>query len=209
MRKIVLLVLFLAISILTFSQDNECTEYDEWNQGLTFRVDAGAFIPIDNLKNTLSVSPHLGLFFGFQLTEKYRFDLGTSLFIPINRNKLEFFLPDTTLTGKAILSGTMGLWFTRTERLKKCWLLDNRFGTGLGFFQTDIPTNKPKEENDSVHSSETVFICLGTSIRKIVFTRRSIGLALNYFFVPYNAFEENLKSDFGCQYLTLSTCYTF
>jgi len=169
-----------------------------------FRIDAGAFIPLDNLKNTLGISPHLGFYFGFPLTEKYRIDLGASIFIPINSHQLEYLLPDTTLSGKASLSGTMGIWASRTDLLKNCWVIDNRVGTGLGFFQTNIEKNKPKHENDEWYSAETIFLSLGTGVRK-----GCLGLSLNYFFVPYNALKKNFKADFGSQYLTISAYYTF
>jgi len=213
----ILLVLFLLFSwsILQAQSDtipieNQGTEeYDMWNYGMTFRFDAGAFIPLDNLNNTLSTSPHLALYFGFPITEKYRIDLGASIFIPINYNRLEYSISDTILTGNPSLSGTMGLWVTRIHRFNNKYFWDNRIGTGLGFFQTDIKTNKPKDENDSVYSSETIFLNIGTGIRKIVLRKRSIGLAANYFYVPYNLFEKHLSSNFGNQYMTISISYTF
>ena len=179
--------------------DHQCTGiFYGW------RIDAGAFVPLDNLKNTLGVSPHLGLYFGFPLTERYRIDLGVSAFIPVNSKELEYFLPDETLSGKPSFSGTMGIWASRTDLLKKCWTIDSRFGTGLGFFQTNIRKDKPKHENDDWYSAETIFLSFGAGVRK-----GSIGLSFNYFFVPYNAFKKNFKSDFGSQYLTISTYYTF
>jgi hypothetical protein len=152
----------------------------------------------------VGISPNLGLYFGFPLTDKYRIDLGTSLFIPVNSNKLEYFLPDTTLSGKADLSGTLGIWASRTDLLKKCWAIDSRFGTGLGVFGTNLPKDKPEHENDKHHNAETFFLSFGAGVRK-----GSLGLSLNYFFVPYNTFTKNFKANFGCQYLTLSTYYTF
>ncbi len=170
----------------------------------TFRFDLGAFIPLDNLKNTVGISPAPAIYFGFPFHENYRADLGASLFIPLKKRELEYFLPDTTLTGKADLSGTMGLWVSRMDMLKNNWYFENRLGTGLGIFQTNIPTNKPREENDSVYGSETVFFCIGTGVRK-----GSFGLSMNYYLVPYNAFSQNLKPDFGKQYLTIGTYFTF
>jgi hypothetical protein len=169
-----------------------------------FRVDAGAFFPLDNLKNTLGVSPHIGLTFGFPLNENYRIDLGVSAFIPVNPKELEYFTTNETLTGKPSFSGTMGVWARRVDLLKECWVIENRLGTGLGFFQTNIRKDKPKDENDGWYSAETIFLSFGTGIRK-----GSVGLSFNYFFVPYNAFKKNFKTDFGCQYLTISTYYTF
>ena len=186
-----------SLKLLTPNKD-----YSQLNQA--FRIDAGVFFPLYNLKNTLGISPHLGGYFGFPLSEKYRLDIGLSLFIPINSKKIEYFLPDKTLSGKVDLSGTMGFWASRSDMIKKSWFIENRFGTGLGFLGTNIKKDNPKHENDKYYDSETIFLCLGTGIRK-----GRIGLSFNYYFVPYNAFEKRLKTNFGNQYMTVSTYYTF
>ncbi|MCL2098526.1 MAG: hypothetical protein FWH23_07205 [Bacteroidales bacterium] len=179
--------------------DHQCTGiYYGW------RIDAGVFVPLDNLKNTLGVSPHIGLYFGVPLTEKYRIDLGVSVFIPVNRKEMEYFLPNEALTGKPSFSGTMGIYASRADLLKNCWVIENRFGTGLGVFGTNIKKDKPKHEYAEWYSAETIFLSLGTGIRK-----GNLGLSLNYFFIPYNAFKKNFKTDFGSQYLTISTYFTF
>ncbi len=190
-------------------ESSDLEDYYSQNRGISIRVDAGAFLPLPNLNKTLRMSPHLAVYFGVRVSKKYRVDVGTSIFIPVNSGTVEYLLPDTVLRGKPLLSGTMGFWLTRMESIKGKYFWDNRVGTGLGFFQTDIPTNKPKEDNDRVYGSETLFFNLGTGIRKVVFTRRSIGLAVNYFYVPYNAFEKNLGADFGSQYLTTSISFHF
>ena len=178
--------------------DHKCTgAFYGW------RIDAGAFIPLDNLKNTLGVSPHLGLYFGFPLTERYRIDLGMSIFIPANRKELEYFLPNETLSGKPDFGGTMGIWASRIDLLKNCWAIDSRFGTGLGFFGTNIANPKSKYDGDT-YGTKTIFLNVGTGVRK-----GNVGLSFNYFFVPYNAFGKKFKANFGSQYLTISTYYTF
>jgi hypothetical protein len=191
-------------SLDSLSKDVDCLDFQCRGNFYGKRFDTGAFIPLDNLKNTLGVSPHIGFYFGFPLAEKYRIDLGVSLFIPVNSNELEYLLPNATLTGKASLSGTMGIWAGRTDLLKKCWTIDSRFGTGIGMLNTNISKNRPKHENIDWYSADTFFISTGIGMRK-----GSIGLSLNYFFVPYNAFKKNFKADFGSQYLTISTYYTF
>ena len=182
-------------------------DYSHLNQ--FFRIDAGTFVPLNNLKSTLGISPQFGLYFGIPFSEKYRFDLGASFFIPINSKKLEYFLPDnTTLSGKADFGATMGGWVSRSDMFKKSWFIENRFGAGFGFLGTDIRKDKPKKnnpnDNDNYYNSETIFLCIGTGIRKW-----RIGLSLNYYFVPYNAFNKCFKHDFGNQYLTVSTYYIF
>jgi len=199
-------------SLDSLSKDVSYIDYQCTGISYGLRIDAGAFIPLENLKNTLGVSPHLGLYLGYPLTEQYRIDLGVSAFIPVNPREIEFFLPDETLSGKPNFCGTMGIWVSRTDLLKNCWAIDSRFGTGYGFLQTNIPNPKSKSKSnynyindyDANCSAETIFLNFGTGVRK-----GSLGLSFNYYFVPYNAFKKNLKSNFGNQYLTISTYYTF
>ena len=167
-----------------------------------WRVDVGAFIPLDNLKNTFGVSPHLELYIGYPLTERYRIDMGMSASIPVNSKELEYLLPNETLSGKPEFSGTIGMWASRIDLLKNCWTIDNRIGTGLCFLQTSIPDSDSKYDEN--YDAKTIFLSFGTGVRK-----GSIGLSFNYFFVPYNAFKKRFKTNFGSQYLTINTYYTF
>ena len=169
-----------------------------------YRIDAGAFIPLDNLKNTLGVSPHLGLQLGFPLTERYRVDLGVSVFFPVNSKKMEYFLPDKTISVNPGLGGTVGIWASRIDLLKNCWTIDNRIGAGYGFLQTNTPDPDYKYDYDTDFEAETFFLGFGTSVRK-----GNVGLSFNYYFVPYNAFKKKFQANFGSQYLTINTYYTF
>ena len=162
-----------------------------------WRVDVGAFIPLDNLKNTFGVSPHLELYIGYPLTERYRIDMGMSASIPVNSKELEYLLPNETLSGKPEFCGTIGMWASRVDLLKNCWTIDNRIGTGLCFLQTSIPD--PDSKYDENYDAKTIFLSFGTGVRK-----GSIGLSFNYFFVPYNAFKKKFKTNFGSQYFNYS-----
>ena len=120
-------------------------DYNMWNPVHAFTLEAGAWIPIGNLATTFKTNPNFRLCFGFPVSNNYRVDLGTSVFIPVNAEKIDYIKPDTTLTGKAILSGVLGFWITKVNHLKGKYFYDIRLGTGLGFLQTNIPTGKPKE----------------------------------------------------------------
>jgi len=177
--------------------------------GIEFTLNVGTYVPIYNLRKTLKVSPAIGFGFSVIISKKFELQIGTNVFFPVNSNELGYILTDTILVGKPSLSGVMGVWLTRVESIGKLYFWDNRIGTGLGFLQTDIKTNKPEEENDRVYSSETVFINVGTGFRRLVRDYKSIGIDIRYFYVPYNAFQKNLSSDFGNQYLTTSISYNF
>ncbi len=188
---------------------NNCADFNYSHSAGRMQVEGGVFVPIGHLTRTLNPSPQLAFYLCRPLSAKYSIDMGTSIFIPVNSRQLQYILPDTVLTGKAILSGVMGLWCTRTETCGKKYFWDSRIGSGLGFFQTDIDTNKPESENDSVYGSETIFLNVGSGMRMVAFSRRCVGLGLNYYYVPYNAFHKNFQKGFGNQYLTASVSFTF
>ena len=192
-----------AMSLLTPTKD-----YSKYLR-YSFRIDVGVLNPLGNLRNNLGISPHFGVLFGFPFTEKYRVDVGLNFFIPANRLEIMYFpFNGGALSGRATWGGTMGVWGSRTDMIRRGWFIDNRLGLGLGFLGTNIrnpnhqPNPNPWENNHNSRylSSETIFFNLGTGIR-----RGRIGLSLNYFFVPHG----NLKSDFGNQYLTIGTYITF
>jgi hypothetical protein len=170
-------------------------------------VEVGLFIPQGNLKNNLKVSTNISYYIGVQFNEKYALDLGTSVFIPNKPKTLNYFLKDSAIEGKPMLSGTLGLWLSRIEKLHKKYTWENRFGTGIGFLQTDIPTGNPKECNDDVRGSETIFLNLGTSLKRKINSRKDVGVSINYYYTPYNLFEKHLVKGFGNQYATVGISY--
>ena len=217
-----ILVIFLLTTIWTASNGQQrkpskrkveaSRKYDKYNDSnsdFLFRFDAGVFIPIDNLKKTLNTSFQTALYFGAPINDKFRIDLGASLFFPHNSQTVDYFLPDTTLTGKLNLGITMGVWGTHHIRLSEKYCLDNRIGTGVGSLATNIKTNKPKSENNNYYSADTMFLNFGTNFRRILQGGGGVGLSFNYYIVPYNAFKERLASDIGMQYATMSLSFSW
>jgi hypothetical protein len=209
-KKIVFILLAsISISNLYAQKQTETENHFEDGYFPTGRsnVEIGLFIPQGNLRNNLNVSTNISYYFGVQFNEKYALDLGTSIFIPNKPKTLNYYLEDSLIVGKPELSGTLGLWLSRVKKIHKKYTWENRFGTGLGFLQTDIPTGKPKECNDESRGSATIFLNLGTSIKRKINSRKDIGIYVNYFYTPYNLFEKNLDKGFGNQYATVGISY--
>lgn len=195
-------LLLLSSSLIAQNAD----DYNNWHVNYIFSIDVNTFIPTGHLKNTLDENIGLGFYFGLPVSKSMRIDLGTSLFFPKTNKKIVFFNNDEVLEGGAITSGALGVWVTHVKPIGKSWSWEKRLGLGVGFFQTDIETGKPREENDRVYGAETISFSIGTGVRARVF-KRNIGVKLDYFYVPYNLFKKKFPSNFGDQYLTLGLTF--
>ncbi len=213
-KKIILNVVFFIVICLFFSTSNaqkitqlENNFKEDYIPTGRSNIEIGIFVPIGNLSKNLKLYPNISYYLGVQINEKYAVDMGTSIFIPIKPNSLTYKLKDSILKGKPYVSGTIGFWISRTEKLNKNYTWENRLGTGIGFLQTDIPTNKPKEDNDRVRGTETIFLNIGMCIKKKISNRKDVGVAVNYYLNPYNLFAKHLIKNFGNQYATIGLSY--
>nr|WP_321231890.1 hypothetical protein [uncultured Psychroserpens sp.] len=208
MKNIGLISVFLMSLHLVAQEKIEMCDHKtcNWELASTYNLEINSFIPIGSFSKTLEQSIGVGFYIGFPLDEKLRLDLGASVFFPQPKKTIKYYANDEVVEGGALLSGAMGFWLTRVKRIGKNWYWDNRIGTGVGFFQTDIETGKPREENDSVYGTETVFLNLGSTIRTRIFNS-NLGIKIDYFYVPYNLFKKKLPSNFGDQYATIGLIY--
>jgi hypothetical protein len=186
------------------------TVYDYWNSGMTFTLQTGVWTPLGNLSKTLSSSPSIGLLVGLPITKRLRFDLGTTLFVPINSNRFSYRLPDTVLLARpSLVCGILGLWVTHTDQMKSKYFLDKILGIGLGFIQTDKTIDNPRSKQNTNHSLAAMNFGFGFNVRKVVLKRRSVGLNITYNFTPYSLFENHVERDFGSQSLWTGLIYKF
>lgn len=203
-------ILFFSFFIANvFSQNDSIALKNEASgshMNYIFSLDISSFVPSGHLKNTLNTSLGIGFSFGVPLNQNFRIDLGVSLFFPKTNQSIKYINNDQVLEGGASTSGALGIWATHRTPIGKNLNWEKRFGLGVGFFQTDIETGKPKEENDSVYSAETVFVSLGTGIRVKVFNR-NIGIKVDYFYSPYNLFKKRFPSNFGNKYFMLGLTF--
>ena len=209
--RILFVILSLSFLLKTDAQSNTTrVQYknEKWFVDYFMTIDVNRFMPTAEFINTLNDSFGVGLYFGLPISNRFRIELGTSLFFPDEKQTIRYFNEGEILEGGPGLSGALGFWGTHVTPLKDNLVWDKRIGFGLGFFQTDIETGNPEEDNDSVYGAETLFLSIGTGIRARVY-RRNVGFKLEYFFVPYNLFKKHFESGFGSSYLTLGLSFGF
>ena len=146
---------------------------------------------------------------GNSISEKWHFDAGFSIGTTIDADSISFTLPDTTLKGKPQGLLMIGVWLTNELKTNKKILWDIKYGLGWGILSTDILIDKTKDSQFNVYGASTISFSIGTEFKRVVFKRRLLGLAVNYFFVPYNLFKNRLGNDFGNQYLSTTILYNF
>lgn len=202
----------LFISVNAFCQNQDSTKYEQVILSRNFRLDLGLFHPLANLRRNLgsnNLSPSFGIYTGNSISEKWHFDAGFSIGTTIDADSISFTLPDTTLKGKPQGLLMIGVWLTNELKTNKKILWDIKYGLGWGILSTDILIDKTKDSQFNVYGASTISFSIGTEFKRVVFKRRLLGLAVNYFFVPYNLFKNRLGNDFGNQYLSTTILYNF
>jgi len=185
---------------------NSTLEYDNWNYGITYSIEAGIWQPLGNLNNTFKTNPNIGLKFGFPISKPFRIELGTSVNIPINSEPFLYTTNDTSFNAHSIntVNGILGLWVSHEKRIKKNVFIDKYFGLGLGLIQTGEENIK----DNNYYTIETINFNLGVKLRRIIFKKRSIGIFMDYNFAPFSLFKK-VNDNFGNSYLTSGISYRF
>ena len=183
--------------------------YHTWNRGITFTLLSGVWVPLSKLSETFKPSPQFGLAFGLPVAKSTRIDLGIVLAILANDKNFDLRVENTIKSANAKVCVTFGGWVTREFRVSKSVFVDAIGGIGLGSIDTNL--KKPKQANDNqdyYYGVDTADMSIGTSIRKRVFTKSSVGVNLSYHFAPYKL-DDKLVNDIGSQFSTISLIYRF
>ena len=214
-RKIFILLILSFTFHLTYGQSDEessdtISEYEYWNYGMTFTIQGGIWKPIGSLDRTFNINPNIGFRWGSPITKQLRIEAGTSINIPINSEPFEYFTDDSTFIAKSknTVNGVLGLWISHEHRISKKLFFDKYFGLGVGFIQTDKKKPNPTSENDNWYGVETTNFNFGLGLRMIAFRKRSIGLYIEYNFVPYPLFGR-VDKDFGNSSIVSGIYYRF
>ena len=173
-----------------------------------FKIETGIWVPLGNLQKSVGVSPHIGLWWGgpFRHKKHMRFDVGMSVFIPQNRRKFEYQLPDSVMMAKMSFSGVIGFQVTNTKEIPDSHILnyiDQVYGVGYGGYSTGI--KKPKEDPEAkqeYYSIDFIQLSYGLTMRKKVFKDRSIGMSFRYNYAPVRLLSQHVKKGFGNSSIT-------
>lgn len=191
-------------------QTDTLTEYDYWNYGITCTIQGGIWKPLGSLQETFSLNPNIGFKWGFPITRQIRIAFGASINIPIDSEPFDFFIDDSThqVNSQNTANGIFGFWIGHETQLKEKYFFDKYIGIGVGFIQTDKKKENPSDENDNLHSVQTINLNFGIAVRRKVFRKRSLGFFLEYNYAPYHMLNR-VKKDFGNSYLLTGITYRF
>ena len=214
LKKIIFVLLVLQSSVSIAQNEegevNQISEYDTWNYGMTFTVQAGVWIPMGDLKKTFTSSPNLGFRFGVPVSESLRVDLGASINMPLDSKHFEYNDNGNRFLAKSeeTINGILGVWLAQETRLDHRFIFSRYVGLGVGFIQTDTRKNDTEDENDEWFGVETLNVNFGLSINRIITNKKAIGLFIEYNYAPYALFNK-VDEGFGNRYVITGLQYRF
>ncbi|WP_035334447.1 hypothetical protein [Dokdonia sp. PRO95] len=200
------LVVFLFVVGRSISQ---ASLPEEGSLGAHISLSVGAYVPISNLKKAINTSSYLSITGGIKLNDKWRLDPSLTLFFPQSNERVFIMAGDSVVKGRInSLSGHLGAFINRVERIDSRTFIEARVGTGFSFLQTDtMKPDVPEDSDDNFYGSETIFLSAGLGITVFAFEHSYIGLMMNYYFTPYNLFSQNFNSSFGNQAMSIGVTY--
>lgn len=206
----VLLVLHSYVAIAQNEDVNQISEFDTWNNGMTFTIQAGVWIPMGDLKKTFTSSPNLGFRFGFPVSQTLRIDLGASINMPLDSKHFEYNDHGNRFTAKSenTINGILGVWLAQETRFNNHFIFSRYVGLGVGFIQTDTKKFDTEDGTDEWFGVETMNINLGISISRIVMKKNAIGIFVEYNYAPYALFNK-VDKGFGNRYVITGLQFRF
>lgn len=215
-NKVISILVALLIVQVSFGQSagiesDTIPEYDYWNYGMTFTIQAGVWKPIGNLDKIFNVNPNIGGRAGFPISQYLRLEIGASLNIPLNSESYTYYAKSDTLiaNSKKELNGILGVWIGHEKKIAKKLFFDKYLGVGVGMLGTGLEKPESEQsENNKWYGVETINFNFGLSLRHIIFRKRSVGLFFEYNFAPYNMFGR-VDRGFGNSFLITGLLFRF
>lgn len=182
--------------------------YNRWNSGITLTLIGGTWFPLKNDHTDFGTSPQIGIRCGIPIGKQLRVGLGTMVKIWTDRNKFEIdFNNQDTLT-KSLSSFTLGAFLEKSFPIKDKFFLDLNMGAALESLATEFKKPETSNQESETISIETINFTLGTNFRVKIGKTKSLGLNLNYHFVPFNL-DKELTTKLNSQALSANLLYRF
>ncbi|TJZ62907.1 hypothetical protein FAZ15_00955 [Sphingobacterium olei] len=207
MKTLFLMIGLSLISIEVSAQTKDSTfKYVE--------VEAGATIPLGNLKNTMNVAPNIGVWVRQPYTEKSIWAFGFSVNFP---KKTTFqYINDDYETETKSFSGVIGFRLDKHYTLNKAKNIDIIWSSVLGYgmylfddvraraeYETWSESKKDKEDKPVfIRPFSTIHVGQGLQLRI-----RDFGLQTRYNYAPYHAFSDIIDNRFGTHSVTVGLFY--
>lgn len=179
-------------------------EEEEFN----ITVLTGAWISLNEYKKQLGTNPQIGVSMGVPVN-KYQFDL--SIILRINSNSKDFKIQtdmDTVLTNSSV-----GLFFGCAMNYeifsKKKFKILPKISCGIDLMDTDVLKEFSNEEGEEEYYHITTFnLGFGCSFLYAAFDKHSLGVEINYHYVPYSI-DRDLLTVFTSDFISVNLIYRF
>jgi len=163
-----------------------------------FNIQAGAWIPMGNLKDAFLTGLHLGLRYAFPIVNDNNYiDFGTSFVLPRSNKPFEFYDASYTsstsgdeldryYTTKVALLWDLNIWYRYKQNITNTIYWNRYIGMGYDMLFTD----RKSTSNSRLKTGSLSFKC-GTD-----FCYQAIGVFVEFNYIFYNRLEE-LPDHFG------------
>ncbi|GGH18860.1 hypothetical protein FAZ19_11280 [Sphingobacterium alkalisoli] len=177
-------------------------------------IEAGATIPVGNLKNTMNIAPNIGLWLRQPYAEKSIWACGFSFNFP---KKTTFqYIKDEYETETKSFSGVIGFRLDKKYTLNKAKNIDLIWSSVLGYgmylfddvraraeYETWSKSKKDKEDKPVfIKPFSTIHVAQGLQLQI-----QDFGLQARYNYAPYEAFSDIIDNRFGAHSVTVGLFY--
>lgn len=147
-----------------------------------WNIQAGAWLPLGNLKNVFEVAPSLGFYMGIPIKNNMAIDLGFNIAFPTNRKQFNYYFDknDKQLTKTDLMIGVSLRWRYQKELAKNIYWT-TYLGAGMNSLKTELEKYDYEDEEDKWHYVETMDLLGGTGIRY-----KKVGFFIEYHYTPYS-----------------------
>lgn len=204
------LLFTIAISLVS-------TELSAQTKDSTFQyveVEGGTTIPIGNLKNTMNVAPHVGLWIRQPYTQHSIWSFGFNFNFP--KSTTIQYVNDDFETKTKSFSGVVGFRLDKSFPIHNEKKIDLVWSSimGYGFYFFDdvraravyerLPPSKQEKEDKPIYIKPfgTVHIAQGVQLRI-----RDMGIHARYNYAPYSIFSDIIDHRFGAHSISIGLSY--
>ncbi|MBE8714337.1 hypothetical protein C4F49_11645 [Sphingobacterium sp. KB22] len=201
-------------SLLAQELDTIDNKFGYRNQFEFVEVEGGLTIPIGNLKNTMNVSPNVGLWIRKQLANNTIRSFGFSVNFP-KRKDFSYANADFISHTKSF-SGMVGLKMDKVYAINKRKYIDLQWSSVLGYgfyFYDDAraradyaewPADKKEAEDKPSFVKPFSTFHLGQGLQLRI---RDFGIQARYNYSPYSLFTNTIDGSFGAHSVTVGLFY--
>ena len=199
---------------LLYQNKQEAQNRSDFTGPIHINLGLGAWYPIGQMSKIFQPAPYVNA--GFSADIKPHLHCNFGIIVAVATNPKEVYIdlgstPQTTPTNSLI---GMNIVITKEVPLPKKFSFEIQGGGGLAMMSTNIQkpnaaqVNTQNNNESRYYTIETLDLTGGIGIRRAVNERNSVGVSLNYHFVPYNL-DSKLITNIGNQYATMIMSYRF